>query len=55
MQTQLLRYGTDEWRRVDEDDQEKILAAFQRLEAMGYNEASAKEALVYVLRHREEE
>ena len=55
MQTQLLRYGTDEWTRVDEADQEKILAAFQRLEAMGYNEASAKEALVYVLRHREDE
>ncbi|MEZ6186533.1 MAG: serine protein kinase PrkA [Planctomycetota bacterium] len=51
-QTQLLRYGTDDWARVDEVDQQRVVDAFERLAAIGYEEVCAKEALVYVLRHQ---
>jgi serine protein kinase len=55
LQTQLLRFGTDDWGMVDEGDQAQVLACFERLASMGYDEASAKEALVYVIRHRGED
>ena len=51
-QTQLLRYGTEDWSTVDAADQERVVAAFKRLEEVGYDEVCAKEALVYVLRHQ---
>ncbi|MGE0711799.1 MAG: hypothetical protein AB7N76_30790 [Planctomycetota bacterium] len=53
MQGQLLRYGTEEWSSVNDGDRQKVEAAFERLADMGYVEVAAKEALVYVLRHRE--
>ena len=54
-QTQLLRYGTEDWVTVDKADQQRVTEAFERLREIGYDEVCAKEALSYVLRHQGEE
>lgn len=55
LQTQILRFGTDDWGLVNRQDQQRVMASLERLEATGYCRACAKEALVYVLKHRGEE
>lgn len=55
LQTQILRHGTDDWNQVSRPDQQRVQDSLARLEAGGYCAACAKEALVYVLRHRGKE
>ena len=51
IQSQILRYGTDDWVQVEPADQKKVTDALERLKSYGYCESCAKEALNYVLRH----
>jgi serine protein kinase len=53
LQGQILRHGTEDWPQVSPQDQKRVLEALTRLDAMGYCGPCAKEALVYVLKHRE--
>jgi serine protein kinase len=55
LQTQILRFGTEDWSLVNRQDQQRVLDSLERLKASGYCSACAKEALVYVLKHRGEE
>ena len=55
VQTQILRYGTEDWVTVDPADQERVVSALERLKGYGYCDVCAKEALAYVLRHQGED
>lgn len=55
IQTQILRYGTEDWALVNRQDQQRVIDSLARLEKTGYCRSCAKEALVYVLKHRGEE
>lgn len=55
LQTQILRFGTDDWSLVNRQDQQRVMDSLERLKTTGYCSHCAKEALVYVLKHRGEE
>lgn len=55
LQTQILRFGTEDWPLVSRQDQQRVMDSLKRLEATGYCRACGREALVYVLKHRGEE